>query len=186
MADHEVYKGNATHTRNNVECVKWSSISNNWSSEENNFCRENGEDAPWCYTKTEKTGAYWDFCSCAMKQGQSKINLRHSFLAIAFNFSIVILHFSEITDDTCITESTSLNVQVKENQIYAGTTATTIKGEECVKWSSVSNSHYEDDHNFCRSTWNKGKPWCFTKTEKEGDFWDFCSCSSIGMRHFLH
>ena len=178
MADHEVYKGNATHTRNNVECVKWSSFSNGFSNAENNICIKNGEDAPWCYIKTQKTGAYWDYCSCALKQGQQKINLRRSFLAIAFNFSIFILNFSEITDDTCI-NSASLNVQVNEDQIYAGTATKTIDGDVCVKWSEVDNPHYEDDHNFCRSTWktNQGKPWCYTNTEKTGKFWGFCSCA---------
>ena len=69
VGENEVYKGSATHTRNNVECVKWSSFSNGFSNAENNICIMNGEDAPWCYIKTQKTGAYWDYCSCAMKQG---------------------------------------------------------------------------------------------------------------------
>ena len=96
--------------------------------------------------------------------------------------------FLEITDDTCKTESTGLNVEVKEDQIYAGTVTKTIEGDECVKWSEVSNSHYEDDHNFCRSTWRlyEGKPWCYTKTVKEGNYWGHCSCSNptISMRLF--
>ena len=93
------------------------------------------------------------------------------------NFNFV---FSEITDEICITDSSSQKIEVEANQIYFGTATNTRRGVECVNWSSISNSQQSDDHNYCRNDGTESAPWCYTKSVREGDYWDYCSCVDKG------